>query len=502
MRTFDRLTSTSALAWLRVWVDRLRRAMRARGPWVRWGLILVAVLGLAAAGYRTAMSLAPVGYRYLDAGRVFSSQDLIKIGRALHAKGIEFHADKRKVEVPADQYDPAMAVYAKLDVGPHPFDELRDPADSWSLLDTPDDREWKRRLSRERFLEAIINKLDGVVSSLVSIQYPRAKGGWHSRPKPSAFVYLETEADRRLPSQTVQLIPSILIGYEAELSHEAITMVDADGRQYLDPRNPALVDHSLERVREEEHQQEILEKLTWIPGVQVWVELIERRETAAAAVPVAAAPPEPLRADRPPALAVNQPMELKEPGPPAPPPAAAVHPPAPDRLDRFEHGRVLIYVPRSFYYTRILPRADHHEPSLDELHVMAARTKVQILKAVSLVVPASWAVDVDTIPDDVPPARPTVVPGSDTRGMVMDWGIVASVAAAIAVVAALGSWIPVARRPPRPVEPAFEAQTRRYRADSAAEPGPSERVRELVRRDPEAAASVLQRWTAQGGPVS
>ena len=47
--------------------------------------------------------------------------------------------------------------------------------------------------------------------------------------------------------------------------------------------------------------------------------------------------------------------------------------------------------------------------------------------------------------------------------------------------------------------PALE--TRRYHVDTASEPGPSERVRELVRRDPEAAASVLQRWTGQGGRV-
>jgi flagellar M-ring protein FliF len=56
------------------------------------------------------------------------------------------------------------------------------------------------------------------------------------------------------------------------------------------------------------------------------------------------------------------------------------------------------------------------------------------------------------------------------------------------------------RRPARSPEPAVHA--RRYRVDSGDEPNSSERVRELVRRDPEAAASVLQRWTMQGGRVS
>ena len=49
-----------------------------------------------------------------------------------------------------------------------------------------------------------------------------------------------------------------------------------DGHEYLDPRNPAVGNDSRDRVREEEVQQEILERLTWIPGVQVWVELVER----------------------------------------------------------------------------------------------------------------------------------------------------------------------------------------------------------------------------------
>jgi hypothetical protein len=38
-------------------------------------------------------------------------------------------------------------------------------------------------------------------------------------------------------------------------------------------------------------------------------------------------------------------------------------------------------------------------------------------------------------------------------------------------------------------------------ADAGAGPGPSEKVRELIRLNPEAAASVLHRWTGQGGTV-
>ena len=97
-----------------------------------------------------------------------------------------------KVEVAADQYAQAMAAYAKLDLGPRPIDEIRDPSSSWGIFGTPDEREQKRRLCRERILEAIIGQLDGVVWSLVSIQSPRAILTGRPRLKPSAFVYIET----------------------------------------------------------------------------------------------------------------------------------------------------------------------------------------------------------------------------------------------------------------------------------------------------------------------
>ena len=42
----------------------------------------------------------------------------------------------------------------------------------------------------------------------------------------------------------------------------------------------------------------------------------------------------------------------------------------------------------------------------------------------------------------------------------------------------------------------------RYHRGTTATPGPSERVREFVRRNPESAVSVLERWTSQGADAS
>ena len=65
--------------WLRVQVDRLRRSVMSRRPAVRWGVAVVAVIGLTSVVYWAATSFRTLGVRYLVSGRRFSSDDLIKV---------------------------------------------------------------------------------------------------------------------------------------------------------------------------------------------------------------------------------------------------------------------------------------------------------------------------------------------------------------------------------------------------------------------------------------
>jgi hypothetical protein len=277
------------------------------------------------------------------------------------------------------------------------------------------------------------------------------------------------------------------------------------GPLYYDPRNPAARDRSRKGAREEEIRAAILSKIAWIRGVQVWVDLLDPPgvdlEPAAAHGPPPGPPqhPEALAPERARAIAVNQPLVLEDSGPPLPSPTPAP-PVAPVRSEPPERGRILVNVPRSSYFHMVWTGSNPREPSVEELHAAAVRTREQIAKAVSLVVPDSWKLEIDTISDDLPLGRPLdLAAASETRRKAMDWGIVAAImVAAVAILAALGSWIHRARRAAPPPE------TRRYRADAVADAGstPLERVRELVRRDPDAAASVLQRWATQGGPIA
>ena len=492
---------------------------------------------MTAAGYWTMTSFSSLGVRYLPSKRPFSSDDLIKVCRELGRQRIWYLVDEqRRVEVAADQLDEAAEAVAKLDLGQRPIDEIRSDSSGRSLWDGPSEREQQDQLIREKVLEGLIGRQKGVAWSYVSLHRPHSWPFRRSESKASAFVYIETERGRPLPSETVQSIPLILTGYEPELAPSSITVMDTRGNHYFDSGNPALGDSSRHRAREEEITQEILEKLDWINGVRVQVQVVSEQPAERITVPAEASVnarpsgmadhvmpgqagggPHLSRSDgSPPFFVPNQPAQLEpergSPPKPAPPAGAAsiaaeTSTAKPQALSKSnerqeEHGRVLVHVPRSFYFNAEI-RTNDREPAREDLRLMVERTEKTIRDAVGLVVPnsESWKIDVDTFPDEGSLNRQAVLPSStDSRRKFLDWGIVGATLAVVSILAAAGSWIQVVRRPGR--QPELAAQTRRYHLDSASEPGPSERVRELIRRSPEAAASVLQRWTGQGGHVS
>jgi hypothetical protein len=178
-----------------------------------------------------------------------------------------------------------------------------------------------------------------------------------------------------------------------------------------------------------------------------------------------------------------------------------------------EVARVWVRVPRSYYLAKAAPDRD---PSPERLKEIVRRTEALIAVAVEHVVPpelttpgAPIDLKIDTLYDGEPAGvslRAQVV--TDTRRPLSGWlPAVAAGGGLIVVLSGLGVGVGVLawRRPPR--RPSRVAATRpggggggsRYRADAAeGSPGPAERVRELIRLSPEAAAGVLQRWIGQG----
>jgi flagellar M-ring protein FliF len=554
MRSFDWLSVSTARARIGRWFERARQSLLALRPVVRWSLAAGAVSIVILAGYLATSSLAPGGSSYLASGRRFSPDDLVKVRRALEHQRIDYRTDdQRRVAVSADEFELASAAIAKLELGPRSLDDLRDLSAGSSLFESPQDRELRQQQRQEKILESLINELPGIVGSFVWINRPRERWGLRPSAKPTVFVSLETEEDRQLPFRTIQSITTNLTGSLPGLSAEAITVVDRRGHKYLDAGNPALSALSHSRAREEELSQEILLQLDWIRGVRVSVQLpgagtralataaasesSQRREPAkpagsgdtgsneGAAKPRSAVPPSQPRSPslKTPSFAINHPLTLDP--PPLPPTAArpaasngsgsdsnssselsapsgpALAVDSAPRENPVAIGRVWVKVPRSYYITAsTLP--GHKEPSQEDLQKLVSRTEDQIRTGLALVVPMSgplaWKTTIDLIPDEVPSSRPPIVsPSPDSRRLALDWGTAGALGALAAAVVTLGVWLVSARRPTGRIEPAPGGLGLRYDRASGTI-APSERVREFVRRNPESARSVLERWTSQG----
>ena len=476
-------------------------------------------------------SLATPGVRYLAASKRFSSDDLLQVCHALEKQRIAYHIDDQKrVQVAADQIEQAADAVAKLDLGQRSIKEIRGDAGAASIWDGPGEREQKEKLKLEQMLERLIGEQDGVLSAVVSVNRPKPSTLARNSGRPSAFVYVETEKGPRavVPDNPVDPLTAGRFDSRAGagLDHRhgharnplsrpgqsrarrSFANSGPGGRAYRrDPRQARLdqgrasagaVDHAAHRrgrgQRRGNSQRRQERRARRSPCRDGALERAESDTVAKAAQPVMAINhPLAINGDAEPAFAEASPSATAHGG--------AVRAQGARRAGEFpnERGRVVVFVPRSFYYKMEI-RNDQSEPSLEELKSMADRTEKSVRLALNLLLPDadSWKVDVGTIPDDLSFSRPAILPGAgDSRHRFLEWGLVGAVAGGLSILAIAGSWIRMARRPARVSE--SSDRSRRYHAGSPLLPSPSERVRELIQRNPEAAASVLQRWVGQGG---
>lgn len=523
MRTDNPSPPAPVLSRLRAQADRARRRFEAQPTAFRWSLGLAALAALAALAYAANGPANPEA-GYVRSGEAFSSDDLIDVRRTLDAEHVAYRVEGHRVRVNADRLDAANVALAKLNPGAPSLREIERQARQTSVFDTLLDRQGRKEWADSATLGALIRRVGDFVDARVWLHRPRARGFSRTAAAATAFVYVETRDEHRLDGVTVEKIRGMIAGAEPDVKPDGVSVFDQFGNRYLDAHDPAVGAEVRHRARAEELRREIVEQLNWVSGAQVSVNLVaapaengtgrhaagevsalppSSRDSAAPTTRTAA-PPAPLPAPAP-AVVANVPLELapEEPTPvptPAPPvPAVAPAPavPTPPRV------RVWVKVPRSFYLKAVARR----EPNFDDLQPLMERNKGLIETAVRHVVPKGQLeepVQISMIPDVPVEATEPVTPAGSPRPV--PWWVPAAVAgASTAVVLAVGFAVLAARRPSFTPPPRAGGGRSRYKIDepddTGAGPGASERVRELVRLSPEAAASVLHRWTGQGGTV-
>jgi len=492
-------------------LSNARRSFWARGPAVRWltGLGVLAIL--AGVVYLTA--LTPTPGQYLADGRQYSADALELIYQALDEARISYRVDDRRVSVATENYAEASALVSNLKLSPRSISEIRKSVQAFGIFDSLKSIEQREHQARVEELETMIGNLDGIITATVSIERSPSRSGGRPVMNTTAFVYLEVEPSRDLSPKTVQSIKGIIVGKEPTLKADAIAVYDRKGHRYLDPMDPALDEISRTKAREEELAQELREEIPWIEGATIDVQLVASPEPSPQ--PVVEVKPERAFVPAEPLVAVNQPLEAEpqtsavvaeasmvENGSSASASEArlaqATREHASEPVAKPEFARVWVKVPRSFYYRRAWPNRD---PSQPELQRIQERTEKQVRRAAQLIFPAeNFELTLDTFPDKVNLWDPRVAPAVPETRRIPSWWVPALSGAGIGAVLLVVGLRLLASRAPRKAAPA-ETSRITYTVEEPADsgPGPSERVRELIRHNPEAAASVLNRWIGKGG---
>jgi type III secretory pathway lipoprotein EscJ len=492
MRTESSASSASAATRLRDEVARARRWVRGRGRATRLALIAVAAAALAGLAY-WAIPLDRDERVWLYDGKKFSQDSAQAIEEALGVEKIAFVTDQsNRVGVARSRWSDALAALKKHDVEPPSLEEIEKATETASILDTPYDRADREHRRLERSLKAMIENYEGIRSAYVKVIRTPGHGSYRVGAAVSGLVQLDTE--RKPPHRVIQSIQTLLSKRVPGLSPDAVTVCDRAGIFYLEAGNPKAATATQSLAHAEELRDGLLEKLReLIPGVDVDVTVEPSTAPHPAAPPPLPAPPPPPPADdgRP-----NHPVEIS--------PEAD---PAPDA----DRANVWVKVPRSYYLRIFRENMPNRQPSPDELALYNQKTRNLIESAVSMLVPKAerGEVRVDTILDDLGRAGPLVVPSGSADALPAwpSWAapvaLGAGVGLGVALILGTGLGMMAARRPAaRPSRTTVRSGVV-VDAPSGPVPGPSERVRDLVRRDPGAAAGVLQRWIGQGegGPI-
>jgi len=488
MRQEPRSPWSSAMDRLQGSWGRARRWLANRGAATRVGLALAGLVAVGLVGYLASGDHAtgPASVALYE-GQHLSSDDIKAITKVLDDESIKFAADRPagRVVVRADQKSAALAAINKHKATPTTLDELNRDDEPESVWATPAERE---RHERDRLQQSLKRQIEGlnnsILSAQVTIHRERARGSWNARWSVHAYVFLKIDG-RRLGPQIVDGIETFLVGAVPDLSPGAITVTDQNGYKYMVAGDAPLKEQAKIHSQEDEWQEKIEAALRHIPGVGVSV----IQESVAVPTPPVEAPP---AASAPEVAVANRSLQV------APEPKPVLAPPPPPMLTN--RANVLVRVPRSFYLMAAQGQSPGRHPSAEDLLQMQTTTERVVRETVNVSIPSEKRGDVKvlTVQDDLSATRTAFLSPDPTEPR-QAW-LIPSVAsgAGLAVVAVVVAGFRLAAKRPTPRPGA--AWRPGFVADEP-NPGPSERVRELIRLNPEAAAGVLQRWIGQGGTV-
>jgi hypothetical protein len=471
MRTDPPAAVLAPLVRLRNGAIRAWRHIAGAGLATRLALIAGLVGLIVVVGFYASQD-EPGGMAAIYEDHRFTPSEVARIGKALDAEEIAWTSDRGCIQVRRGRLAQVHALLERRGLGPLGLrDEWGEPVAS-SPLELLSDRDARERRHRERVLEAAIEEYDSTLQANVKIEPSRAKSSRNPQT-PKVTVLLKAESDRRLRPAAVEGIATLLLSLVPDLKPEGLWILDSKLRVYHSPTSMSLRPDSMARSREEELTGRILEQLDYIKGVHVAVSIGVSARTVRAVPPAS------------PQVVPNRPIEE--------PPVQAV-----PVTVLAAKAKVFVQVPAAYVLDRYRAVSQNPRPSPKELDLLFRETRERIETVVRNVVPTEdlGSVDVSRIEIAGAPLEAARVPEpTGPRLHLVGLATASGVGVLVLAVAVVWGLRLAGRRAPTRALPA----TRRPRLSSAGTTPPSERVRELVKLDPAAAAGVLQRWIGHGG---
>jgi hypothetical protein len=475
---------------------------RRYAPWRSAALAIVVVLAVAAGMTFVAPEAPPVSW--VDNSRSFPPDEVEALTRALAMKGIDVEVDDRgRVGVSPDRLAEALKVLDQQGLDRRSLSqEVDDPARPSLLADS---REWTQvyLTSEATRLQRAIEGIPGLLSAVVVLQ-PGPSRPFASPELARAGIQLRADRDRAISPDTVERVLNKVTAF-TDLEAKDVTIIDARGDALLKAGDERLALSMRAEARARGWEAAIAEELARVvEGARVEVRLEE---------PIAPDPPDSAKVMpsiegegepepprwKPVSVVANGPMSLEKPRPsrPSPPTSEPAAEPIAVRAN------VLVEVPASYYLARHDAFADGKEPRREVLDRFVSYTEDYIHRIVAHVIPGESLGRLQVLMLPLPPepaeSSPRVQQARAWPGYWWAPAVIIGVGAALALLAAAGGRLSGRRSSPRPGPTASDLPRPHLptlRDDDT--PGPADRVRELVRSDPTAAAAVLRRWVEQG----
>jgi hypothetical protein len=472
---------------------------RRYAPWRSAALAIAVVLAAAAGMIFIAPEAPPVSW--LDNSRSFPPDELEALTRALSIKGIDAEVDDRgRVGVSPDRLAEALKVLDQQGLDRRSLSQEVENPTRPSLLADSQERTHVYLTSEATRLQRALEGIPGILSAVVILQ-PGPSRPFTSPEVARAGIQLRADRDRTISPDTVERVLNKVTAF-TDLEAKDVTIIDTKGDALLKAGDERLALSMRAEARARGWEAAIAEELARvIEGARVEVRLegpiAPEPSDSAKLMPSIEGEnePEPPRW-KPVSVVANGPMSLDPPQPsPASPPTAS------DPVGL--RAKVLVEVPASYYLARHDAFADGKEPRQDVLGRFVSYTEDYIRRIVSHVIPEESIGPLQVLMLPLPPepaeSSPRVQQARSWPGYWWAPAVILGVGAAFALLAAAGGWLSGRRSTPRPASSTTDLPRPHlptFRDDDT--PGPADRVRELVRSDPTAAAAVLRRWVEQG----